>query len=157
MAGKIASGGGGGRRDTQPVTDPNVIPFIDIMLVLLIIFMVTAPIPTVDVRVDLPPPNPVPIVIEGLRPTIVRLSDTTGQLVVTVDDQYTSLEGLGDKVLERAIENNPRLSIRDIYSEARVFLRADQESMYGNVIRVMSRLQEEGFVKVGIVAEEAAF
>ena len=156
MAGKISTGGGG-RRDTNPVTDPNVIPFIDIMLVLLIIFMVTAPIPTVDVRIDLPPPNPIPIRIEGLRPTIVSMSDATGQLVITVDGQYTTLDGLGDKVLERAIENNPVLSIRNIYSEARVFLRADQESAYGSVIRVMSRLQEDGFVKVGIVAEEAAF
>jgi biopolymer transport protein ExbD len=157
MAGKVASGGGGGRRDTQPVTDPNVIPFIDIMLVLLIIFMVTAPLPTVDVRVDLPPPNPVPIRIEGLRPTIVAMTDTSGPLAIYVDGEYTSLDNLGDKVLERAIENNPRLSIVDMYTEARIFLRADQESAYGNVIRVMSRLQEEGFVKVGIVAEEAAF
>jgi biopolymer transport protein ExbD len=156
MAGKISTGGGG-RRDTQPVTDPNVIPFIDIMLVLLIIFMVTAPIPTVDVRIDLPPPNPIPIKMEGLRPTIVKMTDSTGDLFITVDDQPTTIDQLGDKVLERAIENNPALSIRNIYSEARVFLRADQESAYGNVIRVMSRLQEDGFVKVGIVAEEAAF
>jgi len=62
MAGKVGGSKGG------PMTDPNVIPFIDILLVLLIIFMVTAPIPTVDIRVDLPPPNPVPIRLEGLNP-----------------------------------------------------------------------------------------
>jgi len=61
MAAKVSSGNKGG-----PMADPNVIPFIDILLVLLIIFMVTAPIPTVDIRVDLPPPNPVPIRLEGL-------------------------------------------------------------------------------------------
>ncbi|MDX2236126.1 MAG: biopolymer transporter ExbD [Hyphomonadaceae bacterium] len=141
----------------QPTSDPNVIPFIDIMLVLLIIFMVAAPIPTVDVRVDLPPPNPTPIRIEGLRPTFVVLEDEGGQLVITVDGEVTTREALGAKVLDKAIINNPALNIRDIYSEARIFLRADQETAYGNVIGVMSRLQEEGFVKVGIVAEEAQF
>ncbi|MBI1250767.1 MAG: hypothetical protein GC189_04770 [Alphaproteobacteria bacterium] len=154
MAGKVSSGGGKGM---QPTSEPNVIPFIDIMLVLLIIFMVAAPIPTVDVRVDLPPPNPTPIRIEGLRPTFVELDDQAGQLVLTVDSQRIEMGQLGAKVLERAIENNPALNVRDIYSEARIFLRADQETAYGNVIGVMSRLQEEGFVKVGIVAEEAQF
>jgi biopolymer transport protein ExbD len=128
------------------------------MLVLLIIFMVTAPIPTVDVRVDLPPPNPIQKPPDPLRrPTLVEMNDTSGQLLIYVDRQPTTLEGLGDKVLERAIENNPALSIVDMYTEAKIFLRADQESAYGSVIRVMSRLQEEGFVQVGIVAESAAF
>jgi len=155
MAGKVSGGGGG--KGMQPTSDPNVIPFIDIMLVLLIIFMVAAPIPTVDVRVDLPPPNPTPIRIEGLRPTFVVLEDEGGQLVITVDGEVTTREALGAKVLDKAIINNPALNIRDIYAEARIFLRADQETAYGNVIGVMSRLQEEGFVKVGIVAEEAQF
>ena len=53
----------GGSKD-GPVSEPNVIPSIDILLVRLIIFMVPAPIPTVDTRVDLPPPNPVPIGVD---------------------------------------------------------------------------------------------
>jgi biopolymer transport protein ExbD len=151
MAGKVSSGGKGG-----PMTDPNVIPFIDILLVLLIIFMVTAPIPTVDIRVDLPPPNPVPIRLEGLNPTIVGLRETDAGLAIYVDEEVVRISQLGDRTLEHAIRNNPALDVQDIYAEARIFVRADQSTTYGNVVDVMSQLQEEGFVKVGIFAELAS-
>ncbi len=145
----------GGAKD-GPVSEPNVIPFIDILLVLLIIFMVTAPIPTVDIRVDLPPPNPVPIRLVGLNPTIVGIRETPAGLVIYVDEETVLMSNLGDATLSHAIRNNPALETRDIYAEARVFVRADQSTAYGNVVDVMSRLQEEGFVKVGIFAELAS-
>ncbi|MBI3439996.1 MAG: biopolymer transporter ExbD [Proteobacteria bacterium] len=153
MAGKV--GGGGGGKGMQPNSEPNVIPFIDILLVLLIIFMVTAPIPTVDLRVDLPPPNPVPIHLEGLNPTVVGIREGAGGLEIFVDEQTVPLSQLGDVTLQHAIRNNPALDTRDIYAEARVFVRADQSTAYGNVVNVMSRLEEEGFVKVGIFSELA--
>ena len=155
MAGKVSMGGKGRRGAMAPNSDPNVIPFIDILLVLLIIFMVTAPIPTVDIRVDLPPPNPVPIRLEGLNPTIVGLREGNGGLEVFVDQEVVPLSELGAKTLEHAIRNNPALDIQNIYSDARVFVRADQSTAYGNVVDVMSRLEEEGFVKVGIFSETA--
>jgi biopolymer transport protein ExbD len=145
----------GGSKD-GPVSDPNVIPFIDILLVLLIIFMVTAPIPTVDIRVDLPPPNPVPIRLEGLNPTIVAIRETASGQAIYVDEETVSLAQLADRTLDHAIRNNPALNVEDIYAEARVFVRADQSTAYGNVVNVMSKLQEEGFVKVGIFAELAS-
>ena len=145
----------GGAKD-GPVSEPNVIPFIDILLVLLIIFMVTAPIPTVDIRVDLPPPNPVPIRLVGLNPTIVGIRETSAGLAIYVDEETVLLSNLGDATLSHAIRNNPALETRDIYAEARVFVRADQSTAYGNVVDVMSRLQEEGFVQVGIFAELAS-
>ena len=150
MAGKVSSGGGGG-----VINDPNVIPFIDIMLVLLIIFMVTAPIPTVDVRVDLPPRNPIPIHTEGLNPTFVELRYDGEVPQYFVDQEETTMANLGAKVLERVKINNTALSPTDYYAEARIFLRADQNAPYGMVIDVMSKLQEEGFAKVGIFAEQA--
>ena len=150
MAGKVGGSKGG------PMTDPNVIPFIDILLVLLIIFMVTAPIPTVDIRVDLPPPNPVPIRLEGLNPTIVGIRETPGGIVIYVDEETVQMSQLGDRTLDHAIRNNPALEVSEIYAEARVFVRADQSTTYGMVVNVMSRLQEEGFVKVGIFAELAS-
>jgi biopolymer transport protein ExbD len=150
MAGKVGSSTGGS------ISEPNVIPFIDILLVLLIIFMVTAPIPTVDIRVDLPPPNPVPIRLEGLNPTIVGIRETPAGLVIYVDEETVQMSQLGDRTLDHAIRNNPALEVNEIYAEARVFVRADQSTTYGMVVNVMSRLQEEGFVKVGIFAELAS-
>lgn len=145
----------GGSKD-GPVAEPNVIPFIDILLVLLIIFMVTAPIPTVDIRVDLPPPNPVPIRLEGLSPTVIGIRETGSGLAIYVDEETVQLSQLGQKTLEHAIRNNPALNIEDIYAEARIFVRADQSTAYGNVVSVMSQLQEEGFATVGIFSELAA-
>jgi biopolymer transport protein ExbD len=150
MAGKVGGSKGG------PMTDPNVIPFIDILLVLLIIFMVTAPIPTVDIRVDLPPPNPVPIRLEGLNPTIVGIRETPAGLVIYVDEETVQMSQLSARTLEHARRNNPALEFEELYAEARIFVRADQSTQYGVVVNVMSRLQEEGFVKVGIFAELAS-
>lgn len=158
MAGKVAAMGGKGRRAAlQPNSDPNVIPFIDILLVLLIIFMVTAPIPTVDIRVDLPPPNPVPIRLEGLNPTIVVITDRPGEgMKIFVGSEQVQLAQLGNRTYDHAVRNNPALDPSAIYAEARIFVRADQDTAYGNVVNVMSRLQEEGFAKVGIFAELAS-
>jgi biopolymer transport protein ExbD len=150
MGAKVGGAKGG------PVSEPNVIPFIDILLVLLIIFMVTAPIPTVDIKVDLPPPNPVPIRLEGLNPTIVGIRETAAGLAIYVDEEVVQMSTLGDVALSHAIRNNPALDTQDIFAEARIFVRADQTTAYGNVVDVMSRLQEEGFVKVGIFAELAS-
>ncbi|MFZ2029345.1 MAG: biopolymer transporter ExbD [Vitreimonas sp.] len=152
MAGKV---GGGGGKGMQPNSEPNVIPFIDILLVLLIIFMVTAPLPTVDLRVDLPPPNPVPIHLEGKNPTVVGIREGAGGLEVFVDEETVTLATLGQKTLDHAIRNNPALNIEDIYAQAKIYVRADQSTAYGNVIDAMSRLEEEGFVNVGIFSELA--
>lgn len=149
MGAKVGGAKGG------PVSEPNVIPFIDILLVLLIIFMVTAPIPTVDIRVDLPPPNPVPIQLQGLNPTIVVIREGAG-LELYVGAERVTLANLGERTLDHAIRNNPALNIEDIYAEARIFVRADQATAYANVVNVMSQLQEEGFAKVGIFAELAS-
>jgi biopolymer transport protein ExbD len=149
MAGKVGSSKGGA------ISEPNVIPFIDILLVLLIIFMVTAPIPTVDIRVDLPPPNPVPIRLEGLNPTFIIISETGAGMVVAVDSEVVQLSQLGQVTLDHARNNNPALGFNDVYAEARIFVRADQSTAYGNVVNVMSQLQEEGFAKVGIFSELA--
>jgi biopolymer transport protein ExbD len=65
------------------------------------------------------------------------------------------LSQLGDRTLDHAIRNNPALEITEVYAEARIFVRADQSTAYGNVVNVMSQLQEEGFAKVGIFSELA--
>ncbi|MES1200646.1 MAG: biopolymer transporter ExbD [Pseudomonadota bacterium] len=140
-------------RGAKLTAEPNVIPFIDVLLVLLIIFMVTAPSPTVDLRIDLPPPRPVPMP-DLNRATIVALRETGGGFELAVDDQVVSEAALRDAVLQHARANNPALAFNDLYSDARIFVRADQATAYSNVVRVIDGLEHDGFVNVGIFAEK---
>lgn len=152
MAGKVAGSGPKKRGIYGTNAEPNVIPFIDIMLVLLIIFMVAAPIPTVDIRVDLPPPNARERISEN-RPTFVGIEDTNGVIEVYVDGELTPLSQVAKTTFDHAVKNNP--SVKNIFTDASIYLRADQETAYANVFLVMNEIREEGFIKVSIVAEDA--
>jgi biopolymer transport protein ExbD len=134
------------------VAEPNVIPFIDIMLVLLIIFMVTAPTPTVDFRADLPAIGRPEV---GRNPTVVEVLDRAGQVVYAVDGQATTISELNDMILERAVANNPALSRDEIFAEARIFIQPDQNLAYSTVIDAMELLHTGGWAKVGVYAEKA--
>jgi len=140
----------GGRRNGSPVSEPNVVPFIDVMLVLLIVFMVTAPTPTVDLRVNLPAKGHL---TPGRNPTIVHIIDHAGQAGFAVDGQPTTLAGLSRTVLQHALANNSTLDRNEVFAEANIFIQPDQSLAYGQVVDVMSLLQEGGFAKVGIYAE----
>jgi len=118
----------------------NVVPFVDIMLVLLIIFMVAAPLATVNVQVDLPPSNADPT--PNPKDPVFISVQKTGQIYL--GDNETTLEGLGDAVMTRTLGDR----------ENRIMVRADRDSIYGNVMRVMNVLQDFGFYKVALVAEE---
>lgn len=118
----------------------NVVPFVDVMLVLLIIFMVAAPLATVNVQVDLPPSNAEPTP-NPKDPVFVSVQKT-GQIFL--GDNETTLEGLGDAVMTRTLGDR----------ENRIMVRADRDVIYGNVMRVMNVLQDYGFYKVALVAEE---
>lgn len=153
MAAKVASSGGGKRGTYGANAEPNVIPFIDILLVLLIIFMVSAPIPTVDIRVDLPLDTP-PVNLQDKKPTFVGIEDDNGVVSVYVDgEKVPSLDVLGGAVFDAARANNPAGT--NVFKDASIFLRADLDTKYSNVFKVMNILQEEGFIKVSIVAEDA--
>lgn len=84
------------------------------------------------------------------------MREGAGGLEIFVDEQTVTLSQLGQTTLDHAIRNNPALDIQDIYAKARVFVRADQSTAYGNVVNVMSQLQNEGFVQVGIFSELAS-
>jgi biopolymer transport protein ExbD len=156
MAAKISAPGHGGGRGRLDVTaDPNVIPFIDVMLVLLIIFMIAAPIASVDIQVDLPESK----IISSKRPpkpTWVSLQDGgAGQLAVYVMNDQVNMEALGDAVFDAINVNTPQLR-GDEYDilDQRVYVRADAGTKYKNVMRVMNRLQDRGFTKIALVAED---
>src|SRR5688572_30975589 len=105
MAGKLA--GGGGKKDRAEVTaDPNVIPFIDVMLVLLIIFMIAAPISSVDIEVDMPTSR-----IEASkrppRPTWISLTEGPSGLEVYVMNDLVEMSRLGEAAYESVKTNTP--------------------------------------------------
>jgi biopolymer transport protein ExbD len=140
MGAKLA-GPSGGKTIAQN-SDINVTPFVDIMLVLLIIFMVAAPLATVSIRLDLPPPvpnnDPNPE-----EPVYITIQET-GSIFIAA--QQSSIETLPVDVCAALGGGECR--------EERVFVRADAEVKYNQFMEVMNRLQENGFLKVGLLNED---
>ena len=130
---------GGGRRSFQAESTINITPLVDVMLVLLVIFMVTAPLMTVGVPVDLPKTE-ASTMTENDEPLTVSL-DAKGMIYL----QETSIE------LEALV---PRLvAITGANPEARIYVRGDQSIPYGRVMEVMGALNAAGFSKVALISE----
>jgi len=142
MAGGLAkrSNGGGRRRSGwQPMAEINVTPFVDVMLVLLIVFMVTAPLLTVGVPVDLPQTNADPI--------------TTPEepLVISVDAQGRIYIQETEVTAESLV---PRLNaITGANPETRIYVRGDRSIAYGTIMQVMGLINQAGYRKVALLAE----
>ncbi len=153
MAGKVSSGGGGGR-GMDVNADPNVIPFIDIMLVLLIIFMIAAPISSVDIEVDMPTSKIQPSQ-RPPRPTWVSITDSGAGMEVYVMNDAVALADVGQRTYEAVQDNTPLIRDDDFeVKDQRIYIRADANTAYRNVVRVMNQLQNRGFTKIGLVAED---
>ena len=121
------------------MSDINVTPFVDVTLVLLIVFMVTAPLLTVAVPVDLPKTN-APSMGQQKEPLVITVN-AKGQVFL----QDTAVE-LGSLV--------PRLSaISGVNPDSRIFVRGDKVLAYGRILEVMGVITSAGFTKVALVAE----
>jgi|TARA_B110000438_G_scaffold280463_1_gene305773 biopolymer transport protein TolR len=121
------------------MSEINVTPFVDVMLVLLIVFMVTAPLLTVGIPVDLP------------KVKASALTDQKDPIEITL-----KLDGnvfLGESTVE--IDNLiPRLNaITDQNTEARIYVRGDRAVAYGRVMEIMSIINSAGYIKVALVAQ----
>ena len=142
MAVEIGSSGSGkGGRAYRPMSEINVTPFVDVMLVLLVIFMVTAPLLTVGVPVDLP------------KTSAAALSKPDEPLIVTVTAEgkvYLQETELSDAQLVEKL----RAMAAD-KAEQRLYVRGDKSVAYGRVMEVMGRLAAAGFNKVALIAESA--
>jgi biopolymer transport protein ExbD len=141
------------RTAMKPAAEPNVIPFIDVLLVLLIIFMVTAPKPTVDLRLDLMRSGRPAVVM--IPPTIVQLREAPEGFRVFVGDEETTLEQVSEQTLLHMLAVDRALTPEDAYAEGRVYVRADLDIAYGNVVAVVDDLQQAHFQKVTIAQQNA--
>ncbi len=141
-------------RRMSPAAEPNVIPFIDVLLVLLIIFMVTAPKPTTDLRLDLPSSGrSIPL---DIAPTIVDIApNADGGARLLLDGYEVALDELNDAILRHVSTQRDDLGEGAIRAEARVFVRADLEISYAHVVAVIDQLQNDGFERVGVFAQLA--
>ena len=152
MAGKLSGGGKSGRAEVN--ADPNVIPFIDVMLVLLIIFMIAAPISSVDIAVDMPTSKIDPS-RRPPKPTWISMTDDASGVRVFVMNDEVTLDQLGEATFEAVKINSPQIANDEFeLMDQRIYIRADGTTAYRNVVRVMNRLQDKGFTKIGFVAED---
>ena len=128
------------QRDEGSISQINVTPFVDVMLVLLVIFMVTAPILQQGVTVELPAVEAGPLV-----------SDTEEQLLVTIDSE--GHVHLNDTPLDLASLDEKLTAIVKLRPDRTVYLRADQNVVYGKVVAVMAAVRKAGIAKLGMVTE----
>jgi biopolymer transport protein TolR len=127
------------RRSVRAISDINVTPFVDVMLVLLIVFMVTAPLMTVGVSVDLPKTQ-ASAINEKTEPLTISIN-AAGEIYL----QETQLD------LESLV---PRLvAITGANPETRIFIRGDRGLSYGRIMEVMGAVNSAGFNKVALLAE----
>ena len=140
MAGGRLGGPGVGRGGRyRPMAEINVTPLVDVMLVLLIVFMVTAPLMTTGVNVDLPKTDASPVNSDAKPLSVSIKSDGT----IFLGDDSVTLDQL-DAKLEAASQNDPT---------RRIFVRGDQHIDYGRVMEVMGRITSGGFTKVALLAQ----
>ncbi|HWW12029.1 MAG TPA: biopolymer transporter ExbD [Brevundimonas sp.] len=137
------SGPGSKAGTIEQNADINVTPFVDIMLVLLIIFMVAAPMATVSIRLDLPPAQPPVNPTEQKDPVYITIQESGN---IYIADKETSIANLPADVCAALGGPNCR--------EERVFVRADAEVKYNQFMEVMNTLQGQGFFKVGLLNED---
>ena len=130
-------------------SDMNVVPYIDVMLVLLVIFMVTAPMITSGIKVDLPQANNHPIESKDM-PALVILG-AEGKLSLQYQEHnenqeisFQELEEILSKAQSQAEQDNKQLM---------VLIRGDKSRPYGEVVKLMSSLQEAGLTQVGLLTD----
>lgn len=127
------------RGGQRPMSEINVTPFVDVMLVLLIVFMVTAPLLTVGVPVDLPKAEAGNLNGDD-EPLVVSIN---GNGEIFVQDTKVEMDRM-IPLLMAVTDNNPDL---------RIFVRGDQDLAYGQIMAVMGKMNKAGFRRVALVAE----
>jgi biopolymer transport protein ExbD len=144
MAAKLG-GLKGGKYTIGQNADINVTPFVDVMLVLLIIFMVSAPLATVAIKIDLPPSEAPPPGVHT-KPVYISMKDDGNIYIV---DQHTTLETLQPDLQRAFIADGVTTDPR----KQTILIRADRLVRYGAFMSVVNQLQADGFFKVSLITE----
>lgn len=135
------------RRSRQaPMSEMNVVPYIDVMLVLLVIFMITTPMLTQGVDVDLPSTEAQPLPVDAENEPLIISVDSNGGYFLEVGEDRSNPKSL-QKIVDEVS------SILAERAEANVYVRGDEHVRYGTVIRLMSSLQRAGASEVGLITE----
>jgi len=141
MAAKL-SGSDGGKFGIEQNAEINVTPFVDVMLVLLIIFMVAAPLASSNVKIDLPPavaqatPSPP-------KPVWISIQKSGA---IFIGDSPTELATLGADIKTQIGKRDP--------TKERIFIRCDKDTIYGDFMGVMNKLQDNGFYSVALIGTD---
>src|SRR5262249_47981838 len=138
---KGLSAGSGGRRRHAMMSEINVTPMVDVMLVLLIIFMVSAPLLTVGVQVDLP------------QTKAKSLDQDKEPIALSVNDKGQVFLQNSEIGLEELVPKRQAVTAARGGNDERIYVRADLKVAYGTVAKVMGRLQQAGFHRVALVTE----
>jgi TolR protein len=143
MAGMLSQGGSKrrSRRRAQLMSEINVTPFVDVMLVLLIIFMVTAPLMATGIKVNLPESNVSQLEDEKKEEPLQVLVDKKGDLYI--EKTKVTMAQLGAKLGEVTKQNK----------ETQIYVKGDKDVPYGTVIMAISAINEAGYGKVGLVTQ----
>lgn len=135
------------RKRRKPMAEINVVPYIDVTLVLMIIFMITAPLIQSGVDVDLPVADAKDISLEDLPAPVIISITKKGKLYIDLGDGEESEAVTADEVLilTQAVRRNK--------PGTQVYIRGDKEVQYGNIVTVMSALKNAGVPNVGLMTE----
>ena len=136
------------RKKRKPMGDINVVPYIDVMLVLLIVFMVTAPLLNQGIDVELPQANNEPLSIDENQATLVVSITSSGEYFLSIgatgeDRQATNLEGVGEQV-GKIVSANP---------EIQVLVEGDTKADWGAMIQLLTTLQAVGVANPNFITQ----
>lgn len=131
----------------------NIVPYIDVMLVLLVIFMMTTPIIEQGIEVDLPNSDAKMVDFSDQQPTIISINKNGEYFINSLDDGASEVDSNERLPLGRiAARVQARLQV---FPQMKVFVRGDENAAYGSVVSLMAFLQKNGVDKIGIVTESS--
>ncbi|MDP6727537.1 MAG: protein TolR [Gammaproteobacteria bacterium] len=132
--------------------DINIVPYIDVMLVLLVIFMMTTPIIEQGVEVDLPQAEASMVEYTKNQPTVITIDRKGDYYINSLEDATAEITEEGEKVSINVAVNRVIARLQ-IWPEMKVFVRGDRNVDYGSVVELMAVLGQNGVEKVGIITE----